>query len=56
MWHVSVAGYAVPPLSEGDALNELIDRCWQMLPPSECDMPKYASRRRIWLPRLQRER
>jgi hypothetical protein len=56
MWHVSVAGYAVPPLLEGDALDDLIDRCWQMLPPSERDMPKYASRRRIWLPRLQQER
>jgi hypothetical protein len=25
-WHVSVAGYAVPPLPEGNALDDLIGR------------------------------
>jgi hypothetical protein len=55
-WHISAAGYTVPPLPEGNALDDLIDRCWQMLPPSERDMPKCVSRRRIWLPRLQQER
>jgi hypothetical protein len=25
-WHVSVAGYAIPPLPEGDALDDLIGR------------------------------
>jgi hypothetical protein len=34
-WHVSVAGYAVPPILEGAELEALIGRRWQMLPMHE---------------------
>jgi hypothetical protein len=54
-WHVSAAGYTVPPLPEGDALDDLIGWRWQMRPPSELDLSENAPRRSIWLPRLQRE-
>jgi hypothetical protein len=54
-WHVSAGGYAVPPLPEGDVLDDLIGRRWQMLPPSEWDLPENMPCRIICLPRLQRE-
>jgi hypothetical protein len=55
-WHVSAAGYAVPPISEGTELDDLIGRRWQMLPLHERELPENAPRCGIWLPRLQRER
>jgi hypothetical protein len=55
-WHVSAAGYAVPPIPEGAELEDLIGRRWQMLPLHEWDLPKNVPRRGIWLPGLQRER
>jgi hypothetical protein len=41
---------------EGDLLDDLIDRCWQMFPPSERHLPENAWRRCVWLSCLQRER
>jgi hypothetical protein len=55
-WHVLAAGYAIPPISEGTELKDLIGRRWQMLPPHERDLPENAPCCGIWLPRLQRER
>jgi hypothetical protein len=55
-WHVSVAEYAIPPLPEGDALDDIIDQRWQLLPPEQRNLPENTPRRSIWMPRLQRER
>jgi hypothetical protein len=55
-WNVSMAGYAVPPISDGAELKALIGRRWQMLPLHERELPENAPREGIWLPRLQRER
>jgi hypothetical protein len=55
-WHVSAAGYAVPPLQESDALDDLIDRHWQLLPPAQHHMLENALHRSIWQPCLQWER
>jgi hypothetical protein len=55
-WHVSAAGYAVPPIPEGGELDNLIGRRWQILPMHERELPENAPRHGIWLPRLQRER
>jgi hypothetical protein len=54
-WHVSAVGYAILPLSEGGMLDDLIGRRWQMLPPSEWDLPENAPCRGICLSCLQRE-
>jgi hypothetical protein len=49
-------GVRHPALLEGDALDDLIGRYWQMLPLPEGDLPDNAPRRGIWLSRLQPER
>jgi hypothetical protein len=54
-WHVSAAGYAVPPLPEVDALDDIIDQLRQLLLPAQRNLPENAPRRSIWLPRMQRE-
>jgi hypothetical protein len=55
-WNVSMAGYDIPPMSDGAELDALIGRCWQMLPLHEGELPKNAPHQGIWLPRLKRER
>jgi hypothetical protein len=39
-WHVSAAGYVVPPIPEGAELEDLISQRWQMLPLHERDLPR----------------
>jgi hypothetical protein len=51
-WHVSAAGYVIPPIPEGAELDNLIGRRWQMLPLHERDLPENTPRPDIWLPRL----
>jgi hypothetical protein len=41
-WHVSAAGYAVPPLLEGTKLEDLISRRWQMVPMHEQELIENA--------------
>jgi hypothetical protein len=55
-WHLSAAGYAIPPILEDAELDDLIGRRWQMLSLHERGLPENAPRSDIWLPRLQRER
>jgi hypothetical protein len=43
-WHISAVGYAIPPLPEGDMLDDLIGQRWQMLPLPERDLPENAPR------------
>jgi hypothetical protein len=51
-WHVLAAGYAVPPLPKGDALDDIIDQRRQLLPSVQRNLPENAPRRSIWLLRL----
>jgi hypothetical protein len=55
-WNVSMTGYAVPTIPEGQEFDALIGRRWQMLSLDERELPENAPRQGIWLSRLQRER
>jgi hypothetical protein len=54
-WHISAAGYGVPPLLEGDMLDDIIDQLRHLLLPVQRNLPENAPRHSIWLPHLQRE-
>jgi hypothetical protein len=48
---VSADGYAVAPIPPKEVLlDDYIKWHWEALLPTECDLPKWAPTRAVWLP------
>ena len=41
-WNISAAGYAVPPIPEGDSLRAYINQRRRQLTPAQVDEPGWA--------------